>query len=106
MRLISNGGLPFQEASSIKDAAEARQALAPDLTLADRRFPEALSRVIPAAHLLAHAAVVLHGFSLLQLLRYVREEILLVLGTSSSEAALPVCSLSSRTSACARTSFT
>jgi aerobic C4-dicarboxylate transport protein len=30
-----------------------------------------------------------HGFSLLQLLRYVREEILLVLGTSSSEAALP-----------------
>src|SRR5690606_8017011 len=29
------------------------------------------------------------GFSLLRFLRYIREEILLVLGTSSSEAALP-----------------
>jgi aerobic C4-dicarboxylate transport protein len=31
----------------------------------------------------------LYGFSLLQLLRYIREEILIVLGTSSSEAVLP-----------------
>lgn len=31
----------------------------------------------------------LHGFSLLRFLRYIREELLIVLGTSSSEAALP-----------------
>lgn len=31
----------------------------------------------------------LHGFSLLRFLHYIREELLLVLGTSSSEAALP-----------------
>ena len=31
----------------------------------------------------------LHGFSILKLLRYLREELLLILGTSSSEAALP-----------------
>jgi aerobic C4-dicarboxylate transport protein len=31
----------------------------------------------------------LHGFSVLKLVRYLREELLLVLGTSSSEAALP-----------------
>jgi aerobic C4-dicarboxylate transport protein len=31
----------------------------------------------------------LYGFSLLQLLRYIRDEILIVLGTSSSEAVLP-----------------
>ncbi|MBL8217353.1 MAG: dicarboxylate/amino acid:cation symporter [Bryobacterales bacterium] len=31
----------------------------------------------------------LHGFSLLRFLRYIKEEILVVLGTSSSEAALP-----------------
>jgi aerobic C4-dicarboxylate transport protein len=30
-----------------------------------------------------------HGFSLLRFLRYIREELLIVLGTSSSEAALP-----------------
>ncbi len=30
-----------------------------------------------------------NGFSLLALLRYIKEELLLVLGTSSSEAALP-----------------
>ncbi len=31
----------------------------------------------------------IHGFSILKLLRYLRQELLLVLGTSSSEAALP-----------------
>jgi len=31
----------------------------------------------------------IHGFSILRLLRYLRQELLLVLGTSSSEAALP-----------------
>ncbi|MFN3585417.1 dicarboxylate/amino acid:cation symporter [Phenylobacterium sp.] len=31
----------------------------------------------------------LHGFSILKLIRYLKEELLLVLGTSSSEAALP-----------------
>lgn len=31
----------------------------------------------------------LHGFSILKLVRYLREELLLILGTSSSEAALP-----------------
>nr|WP_187149113.1 dicarboxylate/amino acid:cation symporter [Phenylobacterium zucineum] len=31
----------------------------------------------------------LHGFSILRLIRYLKEELLLVLGTSSSEAALP-----------------
>jgi aerobic C4-dicarboxylate transport protein len=31
----------------------------------------------------------LHGFSILKFLRYIREELLIVLGTSSSEAALP-----------------
>jgi aerobic C4-dicarboxylate transport protein len=31
----------------------------------------------------------LHGFSLVKLLRYIKEELLIVLGTSSSEAALP-----------------
>jgi len=31
----------------------------------------------------------LHGFSILRFLRYIQEEILIVLGTSSSEAALP-----------------
>ena len=30
-----------------------------------------------------------NGFSILKLVRYIREELLLVLGTSSSEAALP-----------------
>ena len=31
-----------------------------------------------------------NGFSILKLIRYLKEELLLVLGTSSSEAALPV----------------
>ena len=30
-----------------------------------------------------------NGFSILRFLRYIREELLIVLGTSSSEAALP-----------------
>ena len=30
-----------------------------------------------------------HGFSVLKLIRYIREELLIVLGTSSSESALP-----------------
>jgi len=41
------------------NAAEPHQALAPDLTLADCGFPEALSGVVPAPHLHTHAAVVL-----------------------------------------------
>ena len=35
------------------------------------------------------AVAALHGFSILKLVRYLREELLLILGTSSSEAALP-----------------
>ena len=35
------------------------------------------------------AIAALHGFSILKLIRYLREELLLILGTSSSEAALP-----------------
>ena len=30
-----------------------------------------------------------HGFSVLKLIRYIREELMIVLGTSSSESALP-----------------
>ncbi|MCG5237718.1 dicarboxylate/amino acid:cation symporter [Xanthobacter oligotrophicus] len=43
-----------------------------------------------------------NGFSLLKLLRYIREELLLVLGTSSSEAALPGLMLKMERAGCAK----
>jgi aerobic C4-dicarboxylate transport protein len=74
------------------------QSLAPLLKLMGSFYLTCLLFVLIVLGLIARMA----GFSILQFLRYIRDELLVVLGTSSSEAALPMLMLKLEQLGCSR----